>query len=150
MDRCRTHLFVTDGDPGVTEWDFFVSYQQTDRTWAEWSAWQLETAGHSVLLQLWDFVPAPTGSSSCKMARAAASVIVVLSPSYTGSVFGAAEWKAIWAHDPGGAQRRVIPIRVADCERPGPARGNRRHRPGRLSRAHGTPAPPKCHPAVTG
>jgi TIR domain len=41
----------------LPEWDFFVSYQQTDRTWAEWSAWQLETAGHSVLLQLWDFVP---------------------------------------------------------------------------------------------
>jgi hypothetical protein len=48
-----------------------------------------------------------------------ARVIAVLSPAYIGSVFGAAEWQAIWAHDPGGAGRRVIPVRVADCERPG-------------------------------
>ena len=48
-----------------------------------------------------------------------ARVIVVLSPAYIGSVFGAAEWQAIWVHDPGGAKRRVIPVRVADCERPG-------------------------------
>ena len=111
---------MTDGDPGVTEWDFFVSYQQTDRTWAEWIAWQLEAAGHTVLLQLWDFVP---GTNWIKLMQdgvsRSARVIVVLSPAYTGSVFGAAEWQAIWAHDPGGAERRVIPIRVADCERPG-------------------------------
>ena len=111
---------MTDGDPGVTEWDFFVSHQQTDRTWAEWIAWQLEAAGHTVLLQLWDFVP---GTNWIKLMQdgvsRSARVIVVLSPAYTGSVFGAAEWQAIWAHDPGGAERRVIPIRVADCERPG-------------------------------
>jgi hypothetical protein len=27
--------------------------------------------------------------------------------------------QAIWVHDPGGAKRRVIPVRVAACERPG-------------------------------
>lgn len=75
-DRC---------DPGVTEWDFFVSYQRTDRTWAEWTAWQRWTAGHSILLQLWDFVP---GTNWVKLMRDGASrsarVIVVLSPAYTG------------------------------------------------------------------
>jgi hypothetical protein len=104
----------------MTEWDFFVSYQQTDRTWAEWIAWQLEAAGHSVLLQLWDFVP---GTNWIKLMQNGVSrserVIVVLSSAYIGSAFGAAEWQAIWAHDPDGAKRRVIPIRVADCERPG-------------------------------
>jgi hypothetical protein len=111
---------MADGNAGVTGWDFFVSYQQADRGWAEWITWQLEQAGHSVLFQGWDFVP---GTNWIKLMQDGVShsarVIVVLSPAYIGSVFGAAEWQAIWAHDPGGAERRVIPVRVADCERPG-------------------------------
>jgi len=111
---------MTIGDRGVTEWDFFVSYQQADRAWAEWMAWQLEAAGHSVLFQGWDFVP---GANWIKLMQdgvsSSARVIVVLSPAYIDSVFGAAEWQTIWAHDPTGAKRRVIPVRVADCERPG-------------------------------
>jgi hypothetical protein len=111
---------MTDGDLGTTEWDFFVSYQQADRAWAEWIAWQLEDAGHSVLVQAWDFVP---GTNWIKLMQdgvsSSARVIVVLSPAYIGSVFGAAEWQAIWADDPDGGERRVIPVRVADCKRPG-------------------------------
>jgi hypothetical protein len=111
---------MTDSDPDVTDWDFFVSYQQDDREWAEWIAWQLEKAGHSVLFQGWDFVP---GTNWIKLMQNGVShsarVIVVLSPAYIGSVFGAAEWQAIWVHDPDGAGRRVIPVRVAECERPG-------------------------------
>ena len=111
---------MTDGDSGMAEWDFLLSYQQADRAWAEWIAWQLEDAGHSVLFQHWDFVP---GTNWIKLMQDGVSrstrVIVVLSPAYIGSVFGAAEWQAISAHDPDGAKRRVIPVRVADCERPG-------------------------------
>jgi hypothetical protein len=107
-------------DPGTTGWDFFVSYQQRDQEWAEWIAWQLEDAGLSALLQGWDFVP---GTNWIKLMQDGVGhgvrVIVVLSPAYIGSVFGAAEWQAIWAHDPDGGKRRVIPVRVADCERPG-------------------------------
>jgi hypothetical protein len=25
--------------------DFFISYHEADRSWAEWTAWQLESAG---------------------------------------------------------------------------------------------------------
>jgi hypothetical protein len=111
---------VTNADPRVTEWDFFLSYQQADRAWAEWIAWQLEGAGHSVLFQGWDFVP---GTNWVKLMQDGVShsarVIVVLSPAYITSVFGAAEWQAVWIHDPDGAKRRVIPVRIADCERPG-------------------------------
>ncbi|MBL7488603.1 toll/interleukin-1 receptor domain-containing protein [Frankia sp. AgB1.9] len=39
------------------QWDFFVSYTQVDRRWAEWIAWELEDAGYQVLLQAWDMVP---------------------------------------------------------------------------------------------
>jgi hypothetical protein len=111
---------MTDGDPGMTGWDFFVSYQQADRAWAEWITWQLEKAGHSVLFQGWDFVPGTNWIARMQdgLSRSA-RVIVVLSPAYIGSVFGAAEWQAIWVHDPDGAKRRVIPVRVADCKRPG-------------------------------
>jgi hypothetical protein len=37
--------------------DFFVSYTQADRHWAEWIAWVLEEDGYRVLIQAWDFVP---------------------------------------------------------------------------------------------
>jgi hypothetical protein len=35
--------------------DFFISYTGSDRTWAEWVAWQLEEAGYTTILQAWDF-----------------------------------------------------------------------------------------------
>ena len=38
-------------------WDFFVSYTQADRAWAEWIAWQLEDSGRRVLIQAWDMAP---------------------------------------------------------------------------------------------
>jgi hypothetical protein len=105
----------------VTQRDFFVSYHQADRGWAEWIAWQLEAAGHSVLVQAWDFVP---GTNWIQMMQDGVSnserVIIVMSSDYlASSVFGAAEWQAVWAKDPTGAQRRVLPVRVARCERPG-------------------------------
>lgn len=35
--------------------DFFISYNQGDRIWAEWIAWRLEEAGYSVVIQASDF-----------------------------------------------------------------------------------------------
>ena len=43
--------------------DFFVSYNEAERAWATWIAWQLEEAGYSVIIQAWDFHPAATSSS---------------------------------------------------------------------------------------
>jgi hypothetical protein len=37
--------------------DFFISYTQVNRPWAEWIAVQLEAAGYTTLLQAWDFRP---------------------------------------------------------------------------------------------
>jgi hypothetical protein len=42
--------------------DFFVSYTQTDRAWAEWLAWELEAAGYTTVLQAWDM---PPGDRAC-------------------------------------------------------------------------------------
>lgn len=102
------------------EWDFFVSYTQADRVWAEWVAWTLEEAGHRVLVQAWDFVP---GSNWVQRMQdgvsGAARTVAVLSPDYVGSVFGGAEWQAAWAADPAGRGRKLLTVRVAECERPG-------------------------------
>jgi hypothetical protein len=37
--------------------DFFISYNEADRGWAEWIAWQLEAEGYSTIVQAWDFRP---------------------------------------------------------------------------------------------
>ena len=37
--------------------DFFISYTGKDSQWAEWITWQLEAAGYSVYLRVWDLRP---------------------------------------------------------------------------------------------
>jgi hypothetical protein len=101
-------------------WDFFISYTQADRSWAEWAAWVLEEAGYRVLVQAWDFVPGSNWVQEMHTGtRDAARTIAVLSQAYLESAFGAAEWQAAWAADPAGAGRRLLTIRVAACDRPG-------------------------------
>ncbi|EFC83288.1 TIR domain-containing protein [Parafrankia sp. EUN1f] len=101
-------------------WDFFVSYTQPDRPWAEWIAWTLEDAGYRVLIQAWDFTPGSNWVTGMDQGVAAAArTIAVLSAAYTGSVYGAAEWQAAWSADPTGATRKLLVARVEDCPRPG-------------------------------
>jgi hypothetical protein len=101
-------------------WDFFVSYTQADRAWAEWIAWLLEEDGHRVLIQAWDFVPGGNWMQGIQQGTAQAErTIAVLSPAYLDSVYGAAEWQSAWAADPAGAERKLLVIRVAECGRPG-------------------------------
>ena len=101
-------------------WDFFVSYTQADRAWAEWLAWLLEEDGHRVLIQAWDFTPGSNWVRAMQAGTArAARTIAVLSKDYLSSVFGGAEWQAAWAADPEGQDRKLLTVRVADCDRPG-------------------------------
>jgi tetratricopeptide (TPR) repeat protein len=111
-------VMAADG-PG-SGWDFFVSYTQVDRAWAEWIAWVLEEDGHRVLVQAWDFVPGSNWIQGMQAgARDAARTITVLSPDYLESVYGSAEWQAAWAADPSGVDHKLLIVRVKDCERPG-------------------------------
>jgi len=107
--------------PGAGGWDFFISYTGADQAWAEWIAWQAEAVGYRVLVQAWDFVPGTNWIERMHTGLTRATrVIAILSPAYVqSSRFGAAEWQAAWATDPEGRLRRVIPVRVADCEQPG-------------------------------
>lgn len=101
-------------------WDFFVSYTQADRAWAEWIAWILEEDGHRVLVQAWDFVPGSNWTQDMQDGTAkSARTIAVLSQAYLESVYGAAEWQTAWREDPDGAKRKLILVRVTDCDRPG-------------------------------
>jgi len=35
--------------------DLFISYHKADKNWTEWSAWTLEEAEYSVVIQAWNF-----------------------------------------------------------------------------------------------
>lgn len=108
------------GGDGRREWDFFVSYTQADRAWAAWVAWVLEEAGYRVLVQAWDFVPGGNWIRQMQDGTEhAARTIAVLSDDYLKSVYGGAEWQTAWAADPGGAERKLLPVRVQECPRPG-------------------------------
>jgi TIR domain len=117
---CGNVLVVdTGGDQGIG-WDFFVSYTQADRAWAEWIAWELEEAGHRVLVQAWDFVPGSNWIQSMQEGVSRAErTITVLSREYLESRYAAAEWQKAWADDPGGKQRKLLVVRIAECHRPG-------------------------------
>jgi hypothetical protein len=99
--------------------DFFVSYTEEDLEWAEWVAWQLEDAGYSVLFQAWDMVP---GTNWVNLMRRGISqserTVAVMSGHYLSSIYGQAEWNTVWADDPLGEQRKLLVLRVTDCQRP--------------------------------
>jgi tetratricopeptide (TPR) repeat protein len=96
--------------------DFFVSYTKADRAWAEWIAWELEAAGYTTVLQAWHM---PPGSSFVHAMDEALHrtrhTLLILSPAYLGSPMTEAEWRPGFVADPGGIQRRLVPIRIEAC-----------------------------------
>jgi len=101
-------------------YDFFISYTSVDRPWAEWIAWQLEESGYRVLIQAWDFVAGSHWVNQMNQAmQESARTLAILSPEYLSSAFAKAEWQEAFRSDPEGLERRLIPVRVAPCERPG-------------------------------
>jgi hypothetical protein len=97
--------------------DFFVSYTQADRTWAEWLAWELEAAGYTTVLQAWDM---PAGTAFIHAMEQAVQrtrhTLLVLSPAYLHSAMTEAEWRPGFVADPSGQGRRLLPVRVEDCQ----------------------------------
>ncbi|WP_308205574.1 toll/interleukin-1 receptor domain-containing protein [Frankia sp. AiPs1] len=101
-------------------WDFFLSYTGADRKWAEWVAWQLEDAGYRVLIQAWDSVPGSNWMNRMQEGAAHAErTIALLSVAYLRSGYGQQEWQAAQAADPAGFARKLLPMRIEDCPRPG-------------------------------
>jgi hypothetical protein len=111
---------VGTGGDQLPRWDFFISYTQADRAWAEWIAWVLEEEGRKVLVQAWDFVPGTNWVQRMQDGVARSErTIAVLSPDYLESEYGTAEWERAWASDPLGEQRKLLVTRVRECDRPG-------------------------------
>ncbi|WP_239331786.1 TIR domain-containing protein, partial [Frankia sp. CiP3] len=114
----------TSGSGSDDRYDFFVSYTGVDATWAQWIAWQLEARvrfgerSARVFVQAWDLVPGTNRAASMhRTLPASARVVPVLSPAYLAdSRYGNAEWLAIWPDDPEGLKRRIVPVRVAECQ----------------------------------
>lgn len=97
--------------------DFFISYNDHDKQWAEWVGWQLEEAGYQVMIQAWDWGP---GSNFILEMQGAAEccerTILILSPEFLAALYTQPEWAQAFAKDPTGEKRLLIPIRIAQCE----------------------------------
>ena len=101
-------------------WDFFISYTQADRAWAEWIAWILEEDGHRVLVQAWDFVPGTNWVQGMQAGtRDAARTIAVLSRDYLSRCTAGPNGRRPGQSDPEGTGRKLLTVRVTDCDRPG-------------------------------
>ena len=100
--------------------DFFISYEHTDKAWAEWIAWQLQNAGYTLVLQAWHFDAGRHFVHTIHQAlETAERVITVLSPAYFLSNWTLAEALATVRQDPLGKAGRLLPIRVQPCDPPG-------------------------------
>ncbi|WP_239377174.1 TIR domain-containing protein [Frankia sp. Cj5] len=118
-ESARDPVEAPDGEP-APPLDFFVSYTRADQGWAEWVGWQLEKASYRVLLQAWDFVPGTNWAVQMQHGVAnTRRTIALLSHAYLKSVYGQTEWQAAQAADPLGFERKLLPIRLEECPRPG-------------------------------
>jgi len=90
----------------------------------EWISWTLQQAGYRVYLGAWNIRPGDRIDAAITSALGRSErVIAVLSPDYLESRWGATEWHAAWAADPRGVDRRLLPVRVAECTVSGPLGG---------------------------
>jgi tetratricopeptide (TPR) repeat protein len=95
--------------------DFFVSYTGSDKAWAEWIAYVLESAGYRVILQSWDFLAGGNFVLDMHEAtKASVRTIAVLSRAYCDAGFTQPEWTEAFSTDPEGKQGLLIPVRIED------------------------------------
>jgi tetratricopeptide (TPR) repeat protein len=152
-------------DEPVEKRDFFISYTQRDRAWAEWLAWELEAGGHTTMLQAWD-MPAGTAfvHAMDQAVRQTRHTLLVLSPAYLRSTMTEAEWRPGFLADPSGQTRRLLPVRVEECRPSGlladrvwidlvgldeaGARAKLRQEVASALRGHARPTTPPRFPAV--
>ena len=96
--------------------DFFVSHAGADRAWAEWVAWQLEQAGYSVELDLWDWAAGRNfvTAMSDALDRCDRVLALISSAYFDRSRYTTKEWSSAVLHVPGIGQGHFLPVRVED------------------------------------
>src|SRR5205085_11394024 len=91
---------------------FFISYNKTDRTLAEWTAWQLEEARYTTIIQAWDFRPGMNFVQKMHEAvQEAERTIVVLSTNYLEALYTYPEWEVAFKQEPRGEKGLLVPVR---------------------------------------
>ena len=105
-----------DDSPGG--WDFFVSYTQVDRAWAEWIAWVLRKTATGCWCRRGILCRGPTGSRDAGRDPGRGPHYRGAVREYLESVYGGAEWQAAWAVDPEGTGRKLL-TSGWECDRPG-------------------------------
>src|SRR3712207_3979757 len=89
--------------------DFFISHAGRDTGWAEWLAWQLQQAGYSVELDVWDWVPGEDFVARMQEAlQRADRLLAVCTSAYFSSTFSGAELRATFAQQWAGRTGRVL------------------------------------------
>src|SRR3954462_13496556 len=92
--------------------DFFISHAGRDTGWAEWLAWQLQQAGYTVELGVWDWAPGEDFVARMSAALGSAGrLLAVCTEAYFASVFGGAELRAAFAGS-ATAEGRIVPVLV--------------------------------------
>ena len=98
--------------------NFFISRTGIDAYWAQWIAQELEKARYTTYLQDWDFLPSQSFVDNMRKGSECDCTIAVLSTEYLNANFTQPEWQAAFARDPRGNQRRLLFVRVRDCQIP--------------------------------
>ena len=107
---------MTTEDIIQTQTDFFVSFSGHDKEWADWIAWTLDEEGYSVVYQPWDFEPGTNFVLQMNKAAGSGKTIAVISDNYLSSNFTQPEWAAAFAADPTGVGKKLIPVRISECD----------------------------------
>lgn len=99
------------------EKDFFISYHEADREWAEWIAYQIEEAHYSCAIRAWDLRPGHHDvHERNKALMQAKRFLIILSPAYLDAIdINQAEWEFAFSKDPTGSLGILVPIRVREC-----------------------------------
>ncbi|MER7998853.1 FxSxx-COOH system tetratricopeptide repeat protein [Streptomyces sp. NPDC095613] len=96
--------------------DLFLSYVAENRMWADWIESVLTRAGFRVVPR--DVSAGPDngtfGSGTSLAGENATRTVVLLSSAYLKSARAVDVWKRATSDDPGGARRRLVPLRVGD------------------------------------
>jgi hypothetical protein len=96
----------------------FVTYARDDRDLAEWVAKTLQDAGHTIVIQAWDFKAGENFIKKMDQALVDCDhTIGIFSPAYLKSVYANAEWTAAYKQMLMGEKSRgYIPVKVVKCD----------------------------------
>src|SRR3954470_18594564 len=86
-------------------------HQPRRTAWAEWLAWQLQQAGWTVELDVWDWAPGEDFVARMQAAlQSADRLLAVCTEAYFASAFGGAELRAAFAGS--AAVARIVPVLI--------------------------------------